>query len=1185
MAAPPQQAEYTQEVRFAVVMYGGVSLAIYINGIAQELLRIVRSTSASRPDAQGNPNRTPVPATELTGTERVYRRLSCLLSDPQLLKQFRKSLDAPAPPANNGNASATKTPDIVEQRMADNIVNTRFVVDILSGTSAGGINAIYLAKALANDQNLDELKSLWVTEGDIALLLNDKKSVAGLHLTNQQPPQSLLNSRRMYFKLLNAFQGMEKSRKSAQDFVSPHVEELDLFITTTDLEGMLVPLRLSDTVVFERRHRNVFHFKYATPEATGMDRNDFLEGNDPFLAFAARCTSSFPFAFEPMRLSDVNEVLDRFPEYGNKDAREAMRKQWNAFFKNYKNAFNGEPVVVDNRSFSDGGILDNKPFTYATDTLMRREAPLAVDRKLIYIEPSPEHPEDEPPRTDRYQALENVKAALLDLPSYETIREDLQRVIDRNELIKRVQRITTAIERDFDKTAENNPDYKRPDMKAHEWAQLDLSGMVEKFSIYYIPYRRLRISSTTDELAKLVARFLDLNAESAQFTAVRHLIHAWREETYPDYHLKGDRTPIRRSKTANQFLIDYDFKYWLRRITFIRNKIDQFYGLIRLPARADGHGVDETQISAADKAILERLRKLRYHGFNYAELPLERKRQIQKVLRYLKCEFNEIYKNLRVAGRLIQSRPHEQSEDFDHKKFAAAIKSIRELLKPEDIEHLLGLPPREPVPKADGQTSIVTQQEFSQLDDSELTRRAKKLLFKPKEGGQSESRDDRPDVVPTELGQKFIEAGEALADMFEKHVVSEAWERGQRLLTSDKRLEEEGLTRPEPAPRCKDLFADSPDIASVREYLWRYFSQFDDYDQISFPILFGNEVGETDVVDLVRISPEDATSLINERAERYKPNGRTKLAGAALHHFGAFLDQVWRQNDILWGRLDGSERLITALLPEPEDKKVRAQLIAEAHGAILLEELTEKSDDALRGLIIEGMVRMSAGMPVKAAVDQVLQPLQDEKLKDRLTSVLQSGLTDEKLLDFIRGSYEVRRQLEPKLMLRSIARSTQVIGKMFEDMADQHQLEGKRLAWIARLGQFFWGLVEVAVPGSTMHLLFRHWIKILYAFEVFLIVSSILVGAAAEVTNFGWTIFALTAALNLIVLLLGDYIAGKGKWLRLTFLTGLAALLFLTVLGFGELAGWDWAETIRNRWIGGLKWLREFVRGASQPAP
>ena len=34
-----------REVSFAVVMYGDVSLAIYINGVAQELLNMVRATA------------------------------------------------------------------------------------------------------------------------------------------------------------------------------------------------------------------------------------------------------------------------------------------------------------------------------------------------------------------------------------------------------------------------------------------------------------------------------------------------------------------------------------------------------------------------------------------------------------------------------------------------------------------------------------------------------------------------------------------------------------------------------------------------------------------------------------------------------------------------------------------------------------------------------------------------------------------------------------------------------------------------------------------------------------------------------------------------------------------------------------------------------------------------------------
>ncbi len=43
-------------------------------------------------------------------------------------------------------------------------VHTKFVVDILSGTSAGGINAIYLAKALANDLSIQSLAEMWITD-------------------------------------------------------------------------------------------------------------------------------------------------------------------------------------------------------------------------------------------------------------------------------------------------------------------------------------------------------------------------------------------------------------------------------------------------------------------------------------------------------------------------------------------------------------------------------------------------------------------------------------------------------------------------------------------------------------------------------------------------------------------------------------------------------------------------------------------------------------------------------------------------------------------------------------------------------------------------------------------------------------------------------------------------------------
>ncbi|HEX6187617.1 MAG TPA: hypothetical protein VFZ40_06035, partial [Pyrinomonadaceae bacterium] len=94
--------DYKKEIRFAVVMYGGVSLAIYINGIAQELLRLVRSTAEAYDRGDSRQALSAVPreadddedtnAQKLSGTERVYRKLSYLLSHRNLLDRYATSL-------------------------------------------------------------------------------------------------------------------------------------------------------------------------------------------------------------------------------------------------------------------------------------------------------------------------------------------------------------------------------------------------------------------------------------------------------------------------------------------------------------------------------------------------------------------------------------------------------------------------------------------------------------------------------------------------------------------------------------------------------------------------------------------------------------------------------------------------------------------------------------------------------------------------------------------------------------------------------------------------------------------------------------------------------------------------------------------------------------------------------------
>ena len=91
-----------RELRIGLVLYGGVSLAVYMNGIVTELWQALRASQALR---SGN-------AAALEGPARIYANLL-------------EALDR-----------------------ADDAEPIRIVVDALAGTSAGGVNAAVLGKAI-----------------------------------------------------------------------------------------------------------------------------------------------------------------------------------------------------------------------------------------------------------------------------------------------------------------------------------------------------------------------------------------------------------------------------------------------------------------------------------------------------------------------------------------------------------------------------------------------------------------------------------------------------------------------------------------------------------------------------------------------------------------------------------------------------------------------------------------------------------------------------------------------------------------------------------------------------------------------------------------------------------------------------------------------------------------------------
>ena len=206
----------------------------------------------------------------------------------------------------------------------------------------------------------------------------------------------------------------------------PLVDELDLYVTATDLTGNRLATQLWNTTSWERRHANRYHFRRAPQEG----RNDFERRDNSFLAFAARCTSAFPFAFSAMTLNDIERFAGAKP----------IEDEWSRFYPDY---VTGDFPV---RGFSDGGILDNKPFSYATGALVGRRAPLPVDRKLIYVEPDPGDPPPEPlaPEPARqWNGIQTAQAALLKIPRVEGIRNDIQTVLRRNREIERARDIVS----------------------------------------------------------------------------------------------------------------------------------------------------------------------------------------------------------------------------------------------------------------------------------------------------------------------------------------------------------------------------------------------------------------------------------------------------------------------------------------------------------------------------------------------------------------------------------------------------------------------------------------------------------------------------------------------------------------------------------------------------------------------
>lgn len=965
-----------REFRLAIVMYGGVSLSIYMNGVAQELFHLVRATASAGPRDDAAPKA--FAEDEIVGSEVAYRRLA--QSIPM------------------GEASGPYGLIDTLRLGANDPILARFVVDVLSGSSAGGINAVFLAKALANDQKMRGLTNLWLDEGDIEKLLNDKAAASGMR--REKPPESLLNSSRMYLKLLRAFDEMEDSNETGDTPpFSPYVNELDLFVTTTDLHGLELPIRFANGATIEPRYRNVFHFLY---QSERLDpHSDFLYDIDPFLAFACRCTSAFPIAFKPMMLSDVDTLVASFSRYAK---LRSDNEKWKAFYQEYLPSPGGGPapgsLAFKDRPFADGGALDNKPFGYAIETLMRRHSDsLPVDRKLIFVEPDPSTRTTANEAKERPDVLENLLAQSLLLPRQEVVRDDLRRIDDLNRVIRRTSAAIETVEAVL--FPEEEPrvlsvdEPRQQTVARHNPLEEGPSRGAE-----YEGYLSLRVESTIEELALLFCGLLRVQASSDYAVAIRALLKAWREG------LPGNDSRS-RSWRPPSFLKVFDIGYRLRRLAFVERRLDVLYGLEPTPQGAQG--------------LLDR------SGIRYWP------------------EGDEADESFRPAIQRIRLG------------VAAARRDI------------LGT-----VDRLTAERDVVVASSGLHADD--LAR----IYEHPTDQGRRRQAQDEYRMHVGSLGSLMGRIGAARGAAFAR--ASDDINAGLQAASS----------------------LDSAGIHAAAAFSVGY-DHFDRLDAVAFPIQYGSEAGEGDEIEVIRISPLDARALTPATGDG------GKVTGAAYMHFGAFLNRLWRANDIMWGRLDAAEVLIESLTPHPvldtndhdvakEARDYRAAYVGHirdmAHCSILREELK----------------REDLAMLLQASKHKEKCPVANP----RLAALLDTAGRCSALLEEFRDSYERPSELEPESTYRTIGRGAHILGQMFREVSLKRGVRklGAVFATVARAGQFFTGMVEAAVPGSFVHLFWYHWFILLYLFEAIATLSGTVFGLHS-LAQFGTVAFLVTVGVNL----------------------------------------------------------------------
>jgi patatin-related protein len=786
------QPNFLREMQLGLVVYGGVSLAIYTHGICQEFFNAVRGRG-------------------------IYKLIKAL-TDADL------------------------------------------VVDVISGSSAGGINGILLGYAIANSNDREivdfsEFAKIWRNSGEAIELLkkpNLFKFPLGINATSENFGGGAAAKADAVRKTLTHRQGLlaaltrgieRKLPRSTQEWFST-TTELDLAIAGTDYLGRVERLAVCDSnrSTDEQQpngvkdHRAIFRLKHRQGRKEPF--NPYFQ--DPTLPRTPNDT--YQALIKLCQITAGTPVIAPLVEINLQDRKNSIDRQliaWGKLAKNY--TVDISTNRGDKLYFLDGGLLDNAPLTCLMKESYYRLPNRSSQRKLFYVDPNPENFNDgiqsiagtdgKPFGKKKKSRLEYIfQTVSSSIAIQQSISNDLRTIQEHNHKVRRYQTLIDIAE------------------VAVDSQQLLESSDRTQSQIYL----RGRLFDFRDRNLPLLLQ-ADLGSQNSQYSVIldkidRILVSKFTtSQDRNHYHKLLDRFESQ--------VVDIDVEYSIRQHFYLIDKI--------------------TDILATD-------------------LQFDLRQQLEHLSQQLSCNIKllEVVRaslELLLRDRAVNNYFHYliNQESNDRRLRALVYELIFRL-------HRFLL---------DGKRSPA----FTPNDLIGAKLEAIPVHFWGDLPALAAGCDRGRWLSQTKISSIFAQFKQRIAELQQSTDL-------HRLIWTDRQLEYDNeYNQSFPSILTQINLAAKVTIEkSDNEYTDRLLKQWNTFEMIDrelYPFEYLTSLNEKEIVNPICISPDTAQLGIGTGK-----NTDQKLGGNKLYNIGGFFKKSWRLNDLLWGRLDGLNRILEGVI-------------------------------------------------------------------------------------------------------------------------------------------------------------------------------------------------------------------------------------------------------------------------------